>query len=44
MKIGLVGKGFVGEAIYQNLKQKFDFLIYDIDESKKNVDHLSQNN
>ena len=40
MKIGLIGKGFVGEAIYQNLKQRFDFLIYDINESKKNVDHL----
>jgi nucleotide sugar dehydrogenase len=40
MKIGLIGKGFVGEAIYQNLKKQFKFLIYDIDENKKNVDHI----
>ena len=40
MKIGLIGKGFVGEAIYQNLKKNFEFLIYDIDKNKKNVDHI----
>ena len=40
MKIGLIGKGFVGKAIHQNLKEKFKFLIYDIDEKKKNVDHI----
>lgn len=29
MKIGLIGNGFVGSAIYENLKQTYDFIIYD---------------
>ena len=29
MKIGLVGNGFVGSAIYENLKNDYDFVIYD---------------
>lgn len=40
MKIGLIGKGFVGDAIYQNLKNDHDFLVYDIDDNKKNVSNI----
>tara|TARA_R110002012_G_scaffold74074_5_gene188159 strand:+ start:2334 stop:3179 length:846 start_codon:yes stop_codon:yes gene_type:complete len=29
MKIGLIGNGFVGSAIYENLKETYDFIIYD---------------
>lgn len=35
-KIGIVGNGFVGNAIYQNIKNKVDRLfVYDVDETKK---------
>ena len=40
MKIGLIGRGFVGDAIYQNLKNDHDFLVYDIDDDKKNVSNI----
>lgn len=30
-KIGLIGRGFVGNAIYENLKSHYDFVIYDTD-------------
>ena len=29
MKIGLIGNGFVGSAIYENLKNDYEFVIYD---------------
>ena len=29
MKIGLIGNGFVGSAVYENLKDTYDFVIYD---------------
>ena len=29
MKIGLIGNGFVGSAIYENLKNDYKFVIYD---------------
>lgn len=29
MNIGLVGNGFVGSAVYENLKNTYNFLIYD---------------
>jgi len=29
MKIGLIGNGFVGSAVYENLKNTYDFMIYD---------------
>ena len=34
--IGIIGQGFVGGAIYHNLKSKFNILTYDIDKSKCN--------
>jgi UDPglucose 6-dehydrogenase len=40
MKIGLIGKGFVGDAVYQNLKNEHEFLIYDIDKEKANVHNM----
>ena len=40
MNIGLIGKGFVGDAVYQNLKDDHNFLIYDIDNNKKNVGNI----
>lgn len=40
MKIGLIGKGFVGEAFYEGMKDHFDIAVWDIDEQKRNVDTL----
>ena len=40
MKIGLIGKGFVGNAIYENLKSVYDFLIFDKDPGKSNSDNI----
>lgn len=34
MKIGVIGNGFVGNALYQNLKKTFDTTVYDRDPSK----------
>ncbi len=34
-KIGIMGNGFVGNAIYQGLKGHFDVLVYDTDPAKK---------
>jgi UDPglucose 6-dehydrogenase len=34
MKIGIIGNGFVGNAVYQNVKEKFNTLVYDKDESR----------
>jgi len=42
MNIGLVGKGFVGDAVYQNLKNKYEFCIYDIDVTKRNVNSIKE--
>lgn len=36
MKIGIIGQGFVGNAIYQKFKKYYDVLTYDIIESKSN--------
>ena len=36
MKIGIIGQGFVGNAVYQKFKNYYDVLTYDIDESKCN--------
>ena len=38
MKIGIIGQGFVGNAVYQKCKNYFDILTYDIDETKCNSD------
>ena len=42
MNLGLIGNGFVGNAIYQNLKREYDFLIYDRDVSKANCNSLKE--
>ncbi len=34
--IGIIGQGFVGNAVYQSFKNHFDILTYDLDESKCN--------
>lgn len=36
MKIGIIGQGFVGSAVYQKFKDFYDVLTYDIDSSKCN--------
>ena len=33
--VGIIGNGFVGNAIYTNLKNKTDCKVYDIDASKR---------
>ncbi len=40
MKIGLIGNGFVGNAIYENLKHAYEFCIYDKNPNKANVDNV----
>jgi UDPglucose 6-dehydrogenase len=35
--VGIVGKGFVGGAMYENFKDIFQTLVWDIDISKRNV-------
>ena len=42
MKIGLIGNGFVGNAIYQNLKQKYEFVIYDTNRERANAIDIRQ--
>jgi nucleotide sugar dehydrogenase len=37
MKIGLIGNGFVGSAIYENLKDNYEFLVFDKDPSRANT-------
>ena len=39
-KIGIVGQGFVGSAIYEGLKTFYDIKTYDLDESKRNCSSL----
>ena len=34
--IGIIGQGFVGNAVYQKFKDYYDILTYDLDESKSN--------
>lgn len=38
--IGIVGKGFVGGAMYENFKDVFNVLVWDKDEQKRNVDNF----
>lgn len=42
MKIGIIGQGFVGNAVYQKFKNFFNVLTYDIDKNKCNseFDHV----
>lgn len=36
MKVGIIGQGFVGNAVYQSFKEAFDVLTYDLDHDKCN--------
>ena len=36
MNLGIIGQGFVGNAVYQKFKCYFEVLTYDIDENKSN--------
>jgi nucleotide sugar dehydrogenase len=36
MKIGIIGQGFVGNAVYQKFKNYYEILTYDLDETKCN--------
>jgi len=38
--IGIVGKGFVGGAMYENFKDVFNVLVWDKDEQKRNIDNF----
>lgn len=40
--VGIVGKGFVGGAMYENFKDVFNVLVWDTDESKRNVDSFQE--
>lgn len=35
--VGIIGKGFVGGAMYENFKDVFNTLVWDTDETKRNV-------
>ncbi len=35
--VGIVGKGFVGGAMYENFKDVFNTLVWDTDETKRNI-------
>ena len=39
MKIGIIGQGFVGSAIYEGLKCFYETFTYDLDQSKCNSTH-----
>ena len=41
MTLGLIGNGFVGNAIYENLKSKYHFLIYDRDHERGNTRNIA---
>ena len=40
MKVGIIGKGFVGGAMYECFKDKFEVEVYDTDESKSTLNRL----
>ena len=40
MKIGLIGNGYVGNAVYENLKETYEFCVYDKDPVKANVGNV----
>ena len=42
MRIGLIGNGFVGNAVYQNLREKYEFLIYDTNPSRATAKHIKE--
>ena len=36
MQIGIIGQGFVGNAVYQKFKEYYDVSTYDLDDRKCN--------
>ena len=42
MKIGIVGKGFVGNAMYENFKDKFEVKSYDLNPEKSDVGSIAE--
>lgn len=42
MKIGLIGKGFIGEAFYEGMKDHHDILVWDIDPTRRNTESLAE--
>ncbi len=38
--IGIIGQGFVGNAIYQKFKNYFDVATFDLDETKRNTETI----
>ena len=40
--IGIIGQGFVGNAIYQKFRNYFDVKTFDLDESKRTADTLEE--
>jgi nucleotide sugar dehydrogenase len=40
MKVGIIGKGYVGGAMYECFKDKFEVEVYDTDEAKRTIDTL----
>ena len=43
MKVGIIGNGFVGNAIYHGLKNSYDILVYDSDQKKAKNTHEEVN-
>jgi len=41
MKIGIIGNGFVGNAINQNFKVHYETLVYDVDPERSTVDSIA---
>jgi len=41
MNIGIIGNGFVGNAINQNFKTHYETLIYDVDPSRSTTDSIA---
>ena len=39
MKLGIIGQGFVGSAMYEGLRHYYETFTYDLDESKCNSSH-----
>ena len=39
MNISIIGNGFVGNAIYENMKYFYNLFVYDIDENKRRYKH-----
>lgn len=42
MKIGIIGKGFVGSAMYENFKNKFEVKSYDLNPTRSDVASIAE--